>query len=195
MAWVVVQNTFLTIESDEVTPARSCRRSRSCEVFGKSFVTVASQDLYSFEQESITAMVHSLRKFSVEHRLARLAKLKEAMMHYDDADWNGSCTTRASSECGSLQPSLDMIEPTEPSHSAVVNLPWPCPSVSCAPTKVDLHTIGQCKPCLYLHFKEDGCRQGSECPFCHVCTRAEAEAIRKNKKMDQRAARRQRTGR
>jgi hypothetical protein len=29
------------------------------------------------------------------------------------------------------------------------------------------HYAGQCKPCV--HFWKKGCRNGSECPFCHLC--------------------------
>jgi len=33
----------------------------------------------------------------------------------------------------------------------------------------ELHEIGQCRPCAYHCHKEDGCRRGADCTFCHMC--------------------------
>mmetsp|Transcript_24930 Transcript_24930/g.54202 ORF Transcript_24930/g.54202 Transcript_24930/m.54202 type:complete len:253 (-) Transcript_24930:235-993(-) len=41
------------------------------------------------------------------------------------------------------------------------------------------HNEGRCKPCAYYYYKADGCRMGSQCQFCHLCTRGE---IRRRKK-------------
>lgn len=43
-----------------------------------------------------------------------------------------------------------------------------------------LHERGECKPCAYFHHKEDGCRGGDDCKFCHLCTR---EALKERKKL------------
>lgn len=48
-------------------------------------------------------------------------------------------------------------------------------------TKLMLHQRGECKPCAYFHHKEDGCRQGEECPFCHLCSAEELKARKKVK--------------
>ncbi|CAK9102595.1 C3H1-type domain-containing protein [Durusdinium trenchii] len=37
-----------------------------------------------------------------------------------------------------------------------------------------LHQEGRCQPCRYFRFREDGCRQGDQCPFCHECTAEES---------------------
>merc|ERR1711971_254632 len=39
--------------------------------------------------------------------------------------------------------------------------------------KLDLHKLGECRPCAYYAFKKDGCRLGDDCEFCHLCDRAE----------------------
>lgn len=39
-----------------------------------------------------------------------------------------------------------------------------------------LHLQGKCTPCRYFRFREDGCRQGDSCPFCHECTAQESLA-------------------
>lgn len=31
------------------------------------------------------------------------------------------------------------------------------------------HDSGTCKPCAYFFGKDDGCRQGDSCGFCHLC--------------------------
>jgi len=47
--------------------------------------------------------------------------------------------------------------------------------------KLELHNRGQCEPCNYFWYKTDGCRQGSECPFCHFCPRGEIKRRKKAK--------------
>jgi len=39
-----------------------------------------------------------------------------------------------------------------------------------------LHHEGSCSPCLYFAFKRNSCHRGSDCKFCHLCTRAEIRA-------------------
>eukprot|EP00435_Cladocopium_sp_Y103_P059024 s111_g21.t1 len=39
-----------------------------------------------------------------------------------------------------------------------------------------LHLQGKCTPCRYFRFREDGCRQGDSCSFCHECTAEESLA-------------------
>eukprot|EP00929_Paragymnodinium_shiwhaense_P049246 TRINITY_DN24852_c0_g1_i1.p2 TRINITY_DN24852_c0_g1~~TRINITY_DN24852_c0_g1_i1.p2 ORF type:complete len:136 (+),score=14.65 TRINITY_DN24852_c0_g1_i1:106-513(+) len=41
------------------------------------------------------------------------------------------------------------------------------------------HLRGDCRPCAYYAFKEDGCRQGEDCDYCHLCTKA---SIRRQKR-------------
>ena len=50
------------------------------------------------------------------------------------------------------------------------------------------HPQGQCKPCLYFAFKEDGCRAGSDCTYCHECSREDILARRKMHKREAREA-------
>lgn len=42
-----------------------------------------------------------------------------------------------------------------------------------------LHLTKECTPCNYFYYKADGCRQGVECQFCHLCPKGE---IKKRKK-------------
>lgn len=41
------------------------------------------------------------------------------------------------------------------------------------------HMRKECTPCNYFYYKADGCRQGGECQFCHLCPKGE---IKKRKK-------------
>jgi hypothetical protein len=43
------------------------------------------------------------------------------------------------------------------------------------------HTTGECQPCAYFAFRSDGCRQGDDCEFCHLCTKGQAKAKKKEK--------------
>jgi len=56
------------------------------------------------------------------------------------------------------------------------------------PSKQIAHFRGECKPCAYYHNKEDGCRLGDECIFCHLCG---PEEIKKRKKDKARAIKQQ----
>jgi len=197
MSRVCIQNTFLTVEEEK--PVYTHRRARSCDIFGSSFVAVSSADLCPFDKDHIDAVAKDLLKVSLFHRRQQLAKLKEAMMNLDEEDALDACSTEASSissassECGSSAPSgsLEALDSeSSPTVMSLESLTWQ----QISPVAEE-HANGTCKPCLYFHYKEDGCRQGDECPFCHLCTRAEVDAKRKNKKMEQRALRRERYGR
>jgi len=43
------------------------------------------------------------------------------------------------------------------------------------------HQRGECKPCAYFGHRSDGCRNGDNCEFCHLCPPA-ALKIRKKEK-------------
>merc|ERR1711907_758561 len=51
-----------------------------------------------------------------------------------------------------------------------------------------LHRRGECQPCAYFAFRADGCRQGSDCEFCHLCTKSQAKAKKKMKASKLKAA-------
>jgi len=35
------------------------------------------------------------------------------------------------------------------------------------------HLRGECKPCAFFALREDGCRRGNLCEFCHLCSKKE----------------------
>jgi len=41
------------------------------------------------------------------------------------------------------------------------------------------HMRKECTPCNYFYYKTDGCREGKDCQFCHLCPKGE---IKKRKK-------------
>jgi len=43
------------------------------------------------------------------------------------------------------------------------------------------HSIGGCKPCAFI-WKEQGCENGVNCPFCHLCDAGEKRRRAKEKK-------------
>jgi len=53
-------------------------------------------------------------------------------------------------------------------NSSAPNILLSCPFELKAPTKLELHDSGECKPCSYLASK-DGCHRGSTCLFSHTC--------------------------
>jgi len=48
-------------------------------------------------------------------------------------------------------------------------------------TPHEQHLLGQCQPCAYFLHKEDGCRQGDQCTFCHECNSEQLRRKRKEK--------------
>merc|ERR1719512_373419 len=44
------------------------------------------------------------------------------------------------------------------------------------------HRSGNCKPCAYFQDKEDGCRKGEDCTFCHICLPGELKKRKQAKK-------------
>lgn len=46
-----------------------------------------------------------------------------------------------------------------------------------------IHLMGTCKPCSYIHHKTDGCRQGAECKFCHLCPANEKRKRRRQQRI------------
>lgn len=62
------------------------------------------------------------------------------------------------------------------------------------PRRDEAHRMGDCKPCAYYLYKEDGCRWGDECSFCHLCVEGEVKKRKKEKhkimKLQARCARR-----
>jgi len=45
----------------------------------------------------------------------------------------------------------------------------------------ELHALGECNPCAYFYTKQDGCRRGSQCGFCHECPAEEMKRRKKDK--------------
>jgi len=58
-------------------------------------------------------------------------------------------------------------------------------------TMPELHVLGECNPCAYFYTKQDGCRRGSECGFCHDCPAEEMKRRKKDKIKAFKAERRQ----
>lgn len=50
------------------------------------------------------------------------------------------------------------------------------------PAMEQAHIRGECRPCAYYVRKEDGCRWGEQCNFCHLCT-PEARKRKKREKV------------
>ncbi|CAE8655705.1 unnamed protein product [Polarella glacialis] len=56
--------------------------------------------------------------------------------------------------------------------------------------KLLAHRLGKCKPCGYLYFKVDGCRQGDDCKFCHFCSLDDVKDRKRSSKGQARAIKR-----
>eukprot|EP00930_Biecheleria_cincta_P021303 TRINITY_DN15827_c0_g1_i1.p1 TRINITY_DN15827_c0_g1~~TRINITY_DN15827_c0_g1_i1.p1 ORF type:complete len:224 (-),score=45.90 TRINITY_DN15827_c0_g1_i1:611-1282(-) len=52
------------------------------------------------------------------------------------------------------------------------------------------HRLGRCRPCSYYWLKDDGCRMGDACTFCHICTAEEVKGKKRTTKKELRAQKR-----
>lgn len=60
--------------------------------------------------------------------------------------------------------------------------PFPYAGISCGS---GMHGTGTCKPCAWMHRDADGCRNGQQCEYCHLCPPGELRR-RKRDKMQRR---------
>ncbi|CAE8605535.1 unnamed protein product [Polarella glacialis] len=92
----------------------------------------------------------------------------------DEREWTeDEARTEASAEA-STEASAD----TSPVKSCVLE------------EKLLAHRLGKCKPCGYLCFKVDGCRQGADCEFCHFCSLDDVKDRKRSGKRQARAFKR-----
>jgi len=49
------------------------------------------------------------------------------------------------------------------------------------PVAPQAHVVGECRPCAYFWGKQDGCRSGDTCKFCHLCQPGELKRRRREK--------------
>lgn len=109
---------------------------------------------------------------------------------------SSSCPVPARLELASMLLSTDFqapVQPQPPYHGTVCNQPpMPHPGAlqpvpPTVPTRGSvMHGMGQCKPCAFA-WKGDGCGNGVECPFCHLCDPCEKKRRSKEKKANIRA--------
>ncbi|CAE8616519.1 unnamed protein product, partial [Polarella glacialis] len=86
-----------------------------------------------------------------------------------------------------------------PQPSAFSTLHCSRQSSPCSPGQMtvvsqDAHGRGECRPCAYFQYKDDGCRLGDDCKFCHLCDRADIKQHKKLKKQQVRVQAAQRWG-
>merc|ERR1739848_913591 len=43
------------------------------------------------------------------------------------------------------------------------------------------HSLGTCKPCAFLWKSDEGCQNGTNCNFCHMCPPGEVKRRKKDK--------------
>lgn len=82
--------------------------------------------------------------------LTKSASSPSILMH--NRLFEPTCETEEDKESQKLVEDSTKLETQRPSHEMKL-----------------AHASGTCKPCAYFYEKEDGCRQGADCNFCHLC--------------------------
>lgn len=96
--------------------------------------------------------------------------VKHTFIHFDDDDDDLSCSPRTLSTSQSM-PTLVFRGPFREKISSIERA----------------HGLGACRPCAYFHEKEDGCRLGEDCKFCHLCEPGELKQRKREKEKALRA--------
>ncbi|CAE8648132.1 unnamed protein product [Polarella glacialis] len=92
----------------------------------------------------------------------------------DEREWTDDEARTEASASASIEASAD----TSPVESCSLK------------EKLLAHRLGKCKPCGYLYFKVDGCRQGDDCEFCHFCSLDDVKDRKRSGKRQARAIKR-----
>jgi hypothetical protein len=81
--------------------------------------------------------------------------------------------TEAASRVSGFQPENAEIIDTQDTQvllklsDYIADQPSKCGMPGCPSLGSCNHHLGLCRPCDFVH--RDGCRQGADCPFCHLC--------------------------
>lgn len=82
-------------------------------------------------------------------------------------------------------------ESTDAEGSEELGMGGELPSPSSA-EKLLAHDNQTCKPCAYFYLKDDGCRQGDDCEYCHLCSlddlRTKKRSVKREARCQKRAA-------
>eukprot|EP00441_Pelagodinium_beii_P037419 CAMPEP_0197650796 /NCGR_PEP_ID=MMETSP1338-20131121/31161_1 /TAXON_ID=43686 ORGANISM="Pelagodinium beii, Strain RCC1491" /NCGR_SAMPLE_ID=MMETSP1338 /ASSEMBLY_ACC=CAM_ASM_000754 /LENGTH=195 /DNA_ID=CAMNT_0043225277 /DNA_START=87 /DNA_END=674 /DNA_ORIENTATION=+ len=148
-----------------------------------------------------------------------LAPVKNTFIHYDTAEWwappDGSRRRSASAPAVLAKakatqfkmeglPAKSLSFQSEPRRTlrwceieddgeASTAAPSSFAEEGCATPKSEkvlAHDRGTCRPCAYLYSKEDGCRHGEECEYCHLCTVEDVKNRKRQVKREARTAKR-----
>mmetsp|Transcript_5206 Transcript_5206/g.12540 ORF Transcript_5206/g.12540 Transcript_5206/m.12540 type:complete len:278 (-) Transcript_5206:192-1025(-) len=106
--------------------------------------------------------------------------IKHTFIHYADSPPQGVMTRCSSAPALLVQKSITPIvddddEEDEDQLEQVQNEA----SEQTLQEKVMAHERGECRPCAFFLYKEDGCRWADSCSFCHLCPKGEIKARRK----------------
>lgn len=100
--------------------------------------------------------------------------VKNGFVHIDGPNSLTASIEKESSPNWASAPDIILNHPFHTRHSAME----------------DAHKRGVCQPCAYFFHKQDGCRQGMNCSFCHLCPRSELRRKKKDKAKALKAMRR-----
>jgi len=112
---------------------------------------------------------HSSQPGSGSDRLADVAGQQKTILSQACPEWHGRAETHQLGMDGDLPVALGTPE---------------CPSIGS-----QLHRVGACKPCAFVLSEKEGCKNGVECQFCHLCEPGEKKRRKKERLMIRREAR------
>lgn len=129
---------------------------------------------------------------AVPQRDPQTLTVKNSFIHFDDEEdeWWSLDDVKSKLQRQNSAPKLLMDGPFGLKHEAAgqprQEAAGALPEALLAPeAKMQAHLRGECKPCAYYWDKEDGCRRGEACEFCHLCDEGERKRRKKEKARQQ----------
>jgi hypothetical protein len=173
-AWEPLRNLSLEGFFHE-RDCRSCPASRVQSV-DDTQETVITQGPSAFVVEAPCDVEHSApRSISLEECL------RDIEAKYQDLEFYDNISTKANTEEDTapstpeiLSDCEDEVRPRAISLTSSLGL-WSVGSAA--------HSSGTCKPCAFLWKDADGCQNGTNCKFCHMCPPGEVKRRKKDKLM------------
>jgi len=160
------------------------RAMKSCPATRMQSLDDAQQEM-TFDVEHPASGSNSVeeRTWDVEHQALRSISLEECLRDieakYQDLELYDDISTKSNTEADTAPPTPNILSDSEEEATR-------CPisltdSLGLWSVGSAEHSLGTCKPCAFLWKDANGCQNGTNCKFCHMCPPGEVKRRKKEK--------------
>jgi hypothetical protein len=181
-----IKNTFIDY------PGWESLRNPSLEGFFqerelKSCPATRMQSLDDSQESSPEVLYANLQEatWNIEQPALRSISLEECIRNieakYQDLEVCDDISTKANSEEDTAPPTPQILSDSEEESKLSNRAISLTDSLGLWSLGSAEHSLGNCKPCAFLWKSEQGCQNGTNCKFCHMCTPGEVKRRKKAK--------------